>query len=148
MYGKIWKHMYEGSLVYFGWESIVTFQQLIVLADKHGIVDMSPLNISNVTTIPLEIIEKGIEKLQEPDPRSRSDGYEGRRIALLDDHRNWGWQILNYEKYANARDMETMRAHWRQQYRVRKQTAKQAMQKKAKAKTKTKTKTKAAGDTF
>ena len=101
MYGKIFESMYEGSL-YGQWEALVTFQQLIVLADEQGVIDMTPPAIAGKTSIPLDIIEKGIDILSKPDPYSRTLGEEGIRIQLLDDHRPWGWYIVNYQLY---RDM-------------------------------------------
>src|SRR4051812_38617001 len=41
MYGKLFRQMYEGSLAKAGWEAIVTIQQLVILADKSGTVDMT-----------------------------------------------------------------------------------------------------------
>ena len=108
--------MYKGTL--FGhWEAIVTFQQLIVLADADGIVDMTPQAIFAHTSIPLEILEKGLKKLAEPDPYSRTPGEEGRRIVCIDEHRPWGWQIVNYLKYKHLKDSDEVR----EQNRVRAQ---------------------------
>lgn len=90
--------MYDGTLS-ADWKAMVTFQQMIVLADSEGVVDYTPPALSRRTGIPLDIIEHGIEKLQQPDPYSRSPDEEGRRIRLLDEHRPWGWHIVNYEHY-------------------------------------------------
>jgi len=98
MYGKVFDSMYEGSL-YGQWEAIVTMQQLIVIADQHGVVDMTPAAIAGKTSIPIEIITKGIELLESPDEYSRTPDQEGRRIERLDEHRPWGWSIVNYLKY-------------------------------------------------
>jgi len=103
MYGKIFDSMYDGTL-YGHWQAIVTLQQMIVLADADGIVDMTPQAIAARTSIPLEIILKGLEVLSEPDPYTRTPGEEGRRIILLDDHRPWGWKLVNHGKYKRLRD--------------------------------------------
>jgi hypothetical protein len=51
MYGKLFSQMYDGTLATKGpWQALVTFQQLIILADKHGIVDMTPEAIGRRTT--------------------------------------------------------------------------------------------------
>ncbi len=78
---------------------MITFQQMIVLADQEGLVDYTPPALSRRTGIPLDIIEHGIKKLEEPDPYSRSLGEDGRRIQRLDEHRPWGWHIVNYDHY-------------------------------------------------
>lgn len=98
MYGKIFSSMYDGSL-YGQWEAIVTFQQMIVLSDAEGFVDMTPQALAARTSIPLEIINKGIELLSAPDKYSRSPDCDGRRIELVDVKRPWGWRIVNYPIY-------------------------------------------------
>ena len=81
MYGKIFDTIYKGTL-YGQWEAIVTMQQLIVLADADGVVDMTPMAISAVTSIPRDIIDKGLEILSSPDKYTRTPGSDGRRIDL------------------------------------------------------------------
>lgn len=103
MYGKIFETIYDGTL-YGQWEALVTFQQLIVLADKNGIVDMTTPALAARTSIPLDIITKGIEVLENSDPYSRTEGSDGRRLDRLDDHRPWGWIIINYQVY---RDLQS-----------------------------------------
>jgi len=97
-YGKIFASMYEGTL-YGQWQAIVTFQQMIVLADPQGYVDMTIQAIAARTSIPIKIIEKGIEVLSLPDEHSRTTDREGRRIELLDPQRPWGWRIINHAHY-------------------------------------------------
>lgn len=115
MYGKIFTQMYEGTLASTGpWEALVTFQQLIVLANRHGEVDMTPDAISRRTTIPIEIIDKGLAALSQRDPDSRTPDEEGRRIQLIDPERAWGWRIVNYEKYRKIRSEDERREYQRQ----------------------------------
>lgn len=121
MYGKIFSSMYSGSL-YGQWQAIVTFQQLIVLADKDGTVDMTPQAIAAMTSIPLEIIQAGIETLEAPDKYSRSPNEEGRRIVRIDPDRPWGWHIVNYSKYREIRSSEERREYHKQYWHKRKQT--------------------------
>ncbi len=98
MYGKIFESMYGGSL-YGHWEALVTMQQLIVLSDPHGEIDLTPEAIAARTSIPLEIISAGLKELSEPDPRSRSRTDDGRRITLIDPSRDWGWKLVNHDYY-------------------------------------------------
>jgi hypothetical protein len=114
MYGKVFESMFDGTLVSRGpWQALVTFQQMIVLADRDGVVDMTADAISRRTSIPLEIIELGIDSLMRPDPKSRTPDEEGRRITLLEDHRDWGWQIVNHAKYQAIRSAEERREYLR-----------------------------------
>ena len=120
MYGKLFVQMYQGTLATKGpWQALVTFQQLVILADKHGEVDMTAEAISRLTTIPLEIIQQGLQALQEPDPESRSPDEAGRRIVPLDDRRTWGWRIVNYLHYRQIRSEEERRAYHREYMRKR-----------------------------
>lgn len=116
MYGKVFDSMYKGTL-HGHWQAIVTFQQMIVLADADGTVDMTPQAISAITSIPLEIIEAGLKILAGPDPYSRTPGSEGRRIEPIDAHRPWGWVIVNHAKYKNLKDASTARAQVRDRVR-------------------------------
>lgn len=124
MYGKIFESMYEGTL-YGQWEALVTMQQLIVLADKEGFVDMTPPALSARTSIPLKIIEKGLEILSKPDPYSRTAGDDGVRIKLIDNHRPWGWYIVNYAKYRDMASQEDRREYMREYMRERRAAEKE-----------------------
>lgn len=105
MYGKLFASMYEGTL-YGQWQAIVTLQQMVIVADEDGTVDMTPPHLAAKTSIPLEIIEKGLEYLSQPDKYSRSEAEEGRRIVLIDESRPWGWRIVNYLHYRNVASRE------------------------------------------
>ena len=109
MYGKLFEQMYKGSMIAAGWEALIVMQQLVILADRHGEVEMTPQAISNTTTIPLDIVAKGLQVLMEPDPMSRSKAEEGRRIVLLDPDRPWGWSLVNYQYYVELASKEDKR---------------------------------------
>lgn len=122
MYGKVFTSMYDGTLATKGpWQALVTFQQMIVLCDRHGVLDMTAEAISRRTTVPLEIIQTGIAALEEIDSQSRSPDLNGRRIVRLSDGRDWGWQIVNYAHYRNMRSEDERRDYMRKymkQYRA------------------------------
>lgn len=118
MYGKIFESMYDGTLA-ADWKAMVTFQQMIVLADQDGIIDYTPPALARRTGIPLEIIEHGIKKLEEPDPYSRTPDEDGRRICRLDNHRPWGWYIVNYDRYRMMASREERRIKDRERKRLK-----------------------------
>jgi hypothetical protein len=120
MYGKVFRQMYSGSMSRQGWEAIVTMQQFIVMADRHGVVEMTLEAMSSETKIPLEVLQKGVEILSAPDPGSRTPDEDGRRIVLLDDRRDWGWQLVNYAKYRKIQSEEDRREYQRQYWHKRK----------------------------
>jgi hypothetical protein len=97
------------------WQARHVFEDLLKLADREGVVDMTPAAISRRIGVPIEIVTRAIAKLSEPDPESRSAAEEGRRIVLLDEHRSWGWRIVNYLEYRAIRDEDarkTYQAEW------------------------------------
>jgi len=96
MYGKIFDTIYTGSL-YGEFEAIVVFKALIVLADEFGEVDYSPAALAGRTSYPLDVIEKGLSVLLQPDPESRHAEAGGRRIVPLENGRNFGWAIVNFK---------------------------------------------------
>jgi len=110
--------MYHGSLATVGpWEALVTFQQFLILADRLGVVDMTAEVIARISTVPLEIIAKGIAVLEKPDPHSRNDAEGGARLKRISEHRDWGWQIVNHAHYRAIRSAEERRDYMREQMR-------------------------------
>jgi hypothetical protein len=116
MYGKIFASMYDGTIS-ANWKGLIIFQQMIVLCDSEGVIDITPPALSKRTGIPLDIIEDGIMYLSQPDPHSRSQEHEGRRIILIDEHRPWGWIIVNHQYYRDLSSVEDKR----EKARLRKQ---------------------------
>lgn len=81
------------------------FEDFLKLADhKTGIVDMTRQALARRLNVPEETLNLAITKLESPDPNSRDADFQGRRIERLDEHRDWGWTILNWKKYAELRN--------------------------------------------
>lgn len=78
------------------------FEDFLKLAD-YGVVDMTREAISRALNIPLDILNKHIDHLESPDPKSRNTKNEGRRIARLDKHRDWGWAVVNWDYYSKIK---------------------------------------------
>ncbi len=98
MYGKIFDQIFDSSIVEMP-ATRFTFMDLIVLADPNGVVDMTHEAIARRTNRSLDVIKKTIAELESPDLKSRTPDFQGARIKRLDDHREWGWMILNYDKF-------------------------------------------------
>jgi hypothetical protein len=107
--------IYDGTLSE-DWKVMVTFQQMIIVADQDGVVDITPRALARRTGLPLDIIVYGIEKLLAPDPYSRSGKNEGRRIELLDEHRNWGYRLINYKHYRDLASRADKRGYDKKRY--------------------------------
>jgi len=129
MYVKVFSQIYDGTLCTTGpWEALVTFQQMLILADQDGVVDMTLVAMHRRTTIPLEILRRGVTALMEPDPESRSPGEDGRRIVPVSEGREWGWRIVNYIQYSKIRREEERRAYHRNYWHTRKSKAEDTQQ--------------------
>lgn len=110
-HGKIFESIYESTLA-DNWKALVTFQQLIVLADSDGNVYHTVNSLSRTTNIPPEIISDGIISLLKPDPQSQSPRQQGRRIIELpkedDGRKPHGWHLVNYEDWCRrSKDVYT-----------------------------------------
>ena len=112
MFVKIFEQVFDSSIAE-NYKARHVFQDMLILCDRDGCVDMTPEAISRRTNVPIKIIKEAIEYLSKPDPKSRSKNEDGRRIKLIDSRRDWGWIIINYEHYRNLQDEEARRASWR-----------------------------------
>lgn len=127
MYAKVFQQIYDGSLCTDGsWQALVTFQQMLVLADEQGVVDMTAEAISRRTTIPIDIIKQGLSELVKPDPRSRTPDEDGRRLLPLSPSRDWGWVVVNYRKYRQIQREVDRREYHREYWHKRKAKGAQA----------------------
>lgn len=105
MYGKIFESMYDGTIA-VNWKAMVVFQQMIVLCDSDGVIDMTSPAISRRTNIPLDIIVESIKFLCQPDEQSRSASHEGKRLIPINEGRPWGWKIVNHAYYRSLASHE------------------------------------------
>jgi len=116
MFGKIFEQIYDSSIAE-DWTVRMVFQDFIVLADINGVVNRTHESIARRTNVPIDIVRKAIAVLEEPDPRSQSPVADGRRIVRLDEHRDWGWQIVNYKHYRDIASDEQRREKTRERVR-------------------------------
>jgi len=91
-----------------------TFMDLLVLADPDGVVDMTHEAIARRTNRPLEIIRATIAELEALDPQSRTPDEDGARLKRLDTHRDWGWCIINFDRFHKLASEEARRAKTRE----------------------------------
>lgn len=115
MFGKIFGQIFDSSIACSP-DLRHFFMDMIVLADADGDVDMTPESIAARTRIPLAEVNDHIACLCSPDPRSRTPDNEGRRLELLDEHRDWGWHIINYQKFREIASNEQRKASQRDRF--------------------------------
>jgi len=91
---------------------------LLAMADKDGIAEGSVPGLADFARIPVEATRKALARLSAPDPDSRSQEHDGRRIQAIDG----GWQLLNHAKYRAKMGLDERREYNRlkqAQYRER-----------------------------
>lgn len=81
------------------WPDIGLWPVILSLADRHGNIDATPQYISGVTGLSVEEVTACIDRFCSPDPDSRSQVEDGRRLELLDPSRKWGWHVINHAVY-------------------------------------------------
>jgi hypothetical protein len=82
---------------------------MLALADKHGEVQGSVPGLARIAGVPVEATRRALEKFQQPDPDSRTQDDQGRRIETIDG----GWALINHAKYramASKEDEKTANA--------------------------------------
>jgi hypothetical protein len=92
---------------------------MLAMKDQDGMVDASITGLAAYARLPLATVEKALAVLEAPDPHSRSQEFEGRRVA----RKEGGWVVLNHLKYRDRIKGEYKRAA--NAARVRKHRAKQ-----------------------
>lgn len=113
MYAKVFNQIFDSSIA-DDYRVRQFFVDLLVLADMNGVVDMTANAISGRTRMPIELVKEFLTILQSPDPQSRTPVADGRRIVLLDEHRSWGWCIVNYSKFRAIASEEQRREKTRE----------------------------------
>lgn len=116
MFAKVFRQIFDSSIAE-NYSVRRMFMDLLVLADRDGTVDMTMEAIGRVTNVPIEEVRESISALEREDPLSRSPIENGRRLVRIDEHRSWGWKIVNYEAYREIRDEEARREYFRDRKR-------------------------------
>lgn len=122
MFAKVFSQILDSSLAE-DYRVRLVFEDMLKLSDKNGIVDITRESIARRTNVPIDIVKHGIAELEKPDSTSRTPDNEGRRIVRLDEHRDWGWRIVNFQKYRESANREMLKmgeAERKAEYRKRK----------------------------
>lgn len=109
MYAKVFASLWIGSLRGDPHAQLV-FVYMLANCDADGIFDQHHRAIADATGLSIEEVFSAVLRLERPDSESRTPTLGGARIARMDDHRSWGWVIVNYLKYREQNDIERTRA--------------------------------------
>jgi len=106
MYGKIFSTMFTGSMFGSGPVMFATMAYVIANMDEEGIVELNPLMLAVMIGTTPEEIEKAISTCCSPDPKSRSQEEEGRKLLHVESFMYWA---VNSKKYTEIKNAETRR---------------------------------------
>ena len=96
-YTPLFGSMFKGSMA-GRWPDTGIWCALLAMADRNGEIDCTPEYISLVTGCPVADVEAVIARLCAPDPKSRSQIEEGRRLLPIP-NRGFGWIVVNHGRY-------------------------------------------------
>lgn len=97
-YTPVFDTVFSGSL-YGRYPDTAAWLYMLAMADWQGNIDRTPEYIAGVTGMPLDDLLGCIERFMAPDPRSRSQVDEGRKLVPIDPERSWGWRVVNIGLY-------------------------------------------------
>jgi hypothetical protein len=97
-YTPVFDSVFQGTLC-GRWPDTGVWLCLLALADRDGRIDSTIPYISAVTGIPAQTLTECIDRFMAPDPASRTQADDGRRLVLIDAARQWGWVVVNHGKY-------------------------------------------------
>lgn len=92
---------------------------LLALCDRDGVARVSSDALAYTARVSQEDCDKSLKILQEPEERSRTKDFEGRRIRET----NGGYEVLNYDRYVHEGVRQQRREYMAQkqrEYRARK----------------------------
>lgn len=105
LYARVFTKILDSSIAE-DWQARHVFEDFLkvcTVGECGGVVDMTREALARRFNIPLDVLTRCIDILEAPDPKSRDQREDGRRIVRLDDHRDWGWQIVNWAEYDKLR---------------------------------------------
>lgn len=77
---------------------------MLAMADAQGRVWASVPGLAKRANVPMPSAEQALTCFLSPDPHSRTEDFEGRRIEKIDG----GWRLLNYAKFRAMKDSEAV----------------------------------------
>lgn len=83
----------------------VVWITMLAMADRDGIVEASIPGLAKRAAVDRSLCEQALGVFLAPDPDSRTQEYEGRRIEAVEG----GWRLLNYEVYRQRASAEEAR---------------------------------------
>lgn len=100
----------------------LTWITMLAMADRKGRVWAAIPGLANRARVTIPQVEEAILRFMSPDTYSRTPENEGKRIEVIEG----GWRLLNYEKYREIKDDESVLESKRKYINGRRQAEKTA----------------------
>jgi hypothetical protein len=121
MYGKIYEQTFTGSMAGTGADVFALWAYIIAHTKPDSMVEINPLIVGAQIGAEVESIEKAINFLLEPDERSRSKTFEGRRLIKKGE---FIYFVPQASKYRGLPNNESRRQYWAEKQREHRQRVK------------------------
>lgn len=120
-YTKLFSSIVTSSLWQEDSDTKVVWITMLALKEKDGIVRTTIPGLARISGVSIEKTKECIEKFQQPDPYSRSQECEGRKIRTVDG----GYFLINADKYRKLLNEEERREYKKLKQREYRQRDKQ-----------------------
>ena len=119
MFGKFFAQTFTGSMYGAGAVVFAVWSYAIANKDESGELELNPRLLAGMIGCDHKEVETAIEYLASPDPGSRSEKEEGRRIVGIG-HR-FMWRVVNHEEFLAIARREHLRLYNREKKRAERQ---------------------------
>lgn len=110
-YTKLFSSITESTVWGEPYPTRIVWVAMLAMADKHGNVYGSIPGLARRANVTLAEAETALCSFRSPDPYSRTQADDGRRIEDVDG----GWRLVNHGKYAAVRNAEE-RAEYKREW--------------------------------
>lgn len=109
-YTKLFSSITESTVWGESYPTRIVWVAMLAMADKNGCVYGSVPGLARRANVTLAEVESALESFRAPDPYSRTQAEDGRRIEDIDG----GWRLVNHGKYAAVRNADERREYKKQ----------------------------------
>ena len=113
---KLDERIVQSSIMMESSDTFKVWITLLATCGANGISYSSPVFLSSVCRLPMDVVDSAIKTLEGTDPYSRTMAEDGRRIRRIDG----GWEIINYKRYREYSYSSKDEATRKRLYRERK----------------------------
>jgi hypothetical protein len=121
-YTKLLGSITDSSVWFEDDQTLRVWIAMLAMADRDGYVWASVPGLAHRARVPEETTVAALLKFQQPDTKSRSRDFEGRRIEEVER----GWLLLNHGRFRDMRDEDEKRRRDRERKRAQRAAARDA----------------------